>query len=376
MKSQIKTKTQRKDLAPRREPYWSRIKEGFFVGYRKISQGDGTWIARLRDNPKQRYRALGSFAEYDEAVDAARAWLAQINQGVTPTDTTVAEACRTYVKHLRIEKGNSSADDADGRFRRLVYEQTIGKLSLEKLQTKNVRTWLNAQVAINEVDEDEALRKSKDTANRNLASLKAALNFALKDRLVASDAGWKTVTPFTKVGQRRKTILSQTQRTALLKACPDDLRDLVKGLLLTAARPGELARATVADFDKRLGTMVLSGKTGPRTVTLSTTAKAFVTELCKGKLPGAPVFTTAYGKSWTKDDWKKPFKEAAHKAKLPADSVAYTLRHTAISEMIIGGMQTSLIAMLAGTSTAMIDKHYGHLLHDKTREVLDGVAML
>jgi hypothetical protein len=39
-------------------------------------------------------------------------------------------------------------------------------------------------------------------------------------------------------------------------------------------------------------------------------------------------------------------------------------------------MQTSLVAMLAGTSTAMIDKHYGHLQHEQTRVMLDSVAMI
>ena len=54
----------------------------------------------------------------------------------------------------------------------------------------------------------------------------------------------------------------------------------------------------------------------------------------------------------------------------------YTLRHVAISEMIAAGMDSFLVAKLAGTSTAMIDKHYGHLRHDQTRARLDAVAMV
>lgn len=54
----------------------------------------------------------------------------------------------------------------------------------------------------------------------------------------------------------------------------------------------------------------------------------------------------------------------------------YTLRHVAISEMIAGGVDTFLVAKLAGTSTAMIDKHYGHLRHEQTRARLDAVAMM
>lgn len=63
-------------------------------------------------------------------------------------------------------------------------------------------------------------------------------------------------------------------------------------------------------------------------------------------------------------------------AKLPDDVVFYTLRHTGISEMIAGGVDTFVVAALAGTSTAMIDQHYGHLRHDQTRARLDAVSMV
>lgn len=376
MSTKIDSKTQRARLAPRREPYWGRLEEGFFLGYRKLDQGEGTWVARLREDGKQHYNALGTFDDHDAAAKAAHAWRKQRDQGVTKGDLTVADACREYVKHLKTDKGAKSAADAESRFVRLVYEAPVGKIALAKLKTTDVRSWLNKQLATDEADDEEDLRRSKDSANRNLASFKAALNLALKDRLVATDAGWKTITPFRGVGRRRERMLSMQDRTALLNACPEDLKALVKGLLLTAARPGELAKATVADFDKKHGTMVLDGKTGRRIVTLSTAARTFMAAHCKDKMPAAPILTTSYGKAWGKDDWKKPFKEAVTKAKLPQDTVMYHLRHTAISELILGGMQTSLVAMLAGTSTAMIDKHYGHLQHEQTRQILDGVAII
>jgi site-specific recombinase XerD len=96
----------------------------------------------------------------------------------------------------------------------------------------------------------------------------------------------------------------------------------------------------------------------------------------QSKLPNAPIFANSFSKPWNKDDSKKPFKEAVRKPKLPYDIVMYHLRHAAISELLHGGMHTSLVAMLSGTSTAMIDKHYGHLQHEQTRGMLDSVAMI
>ena len=383
MSIKLHSKTLRLELKPRREPYWQRLSSGFFIGYRVLDSGQGTWIARLRtDDGKQKYQALrdldGDFnnESFDDAIKVAKGWLDQRNMGVTKNDTTVTDACKDYVSRQKTEKGAASARDAEIRFKRLIYDKPIGKIPLSKLKTTDLRKWVNDQLATDDDDDDEDLRKSKDSTNRNLASFKAALNLALKDRLVATDAGWKTITPFRNVGRRREYMLTQKERTALLSACPEDLQPLVKGLLLTAARSGELAKSVVSDFDKKHGTMILNGKTGRRIVTLSTAAREFMAEQCKDKLPADPVFADSFGKPWTKDAWKKPFKAAVKSAKLPEDIVMYHLRHAAISELLLSGMQTSLVAMLAGTSTAMIDKHYGHLQHEQTRAMLDSVAMI
>src|SRR5258708_9350869 len=190
-------------LDPRREPYWQRLETGMYIGFRKLEAGAGTWIARRRnDEGSQEYRALGTVAAYDDAVKLAREWFAARDAGVSRQGMTVKEACEHYVKHLRIHKSAASAADAEGRFRRLVNDAKIGKVDLAKLRTSDLKAWIANQLDIDEEEDDEEdLRRAKDSANRNLASLKAALNLALHDRLVAHDAGWKTVVPFKGVGR-------------------------------------------------------------------------------------------------------------------------------------------------------------------------------
>jgi integrase len=272
----------------------------------------------------------------------------------------------------------SSKGDAEGRFRRLVYDAKIGKIDLSKLRTSEIKTWLSDQIELGESDaeDEDDLRRAKDSANRNLASLKAALNLALHDRLVATDAGWKTVAKFKDVGRRRQAFLSADQRKALINACANDIRQLATAMLLTGARPGELANASIQHFDREQGTLALDGKTGHRVITLSSAAIAFFTEQTKNKIGNAPILATEFGQRWNKDSWKKPFRTAVLAAKLPSTVVMYSLRHTAISEFIANGADSFIVARLAGTSTAMIDKHYGHLRHDKTRAKLDAIAML
>ncbi len=376
MAADLKSKNSRSKLAPRREPYWARVDEGLAVGFRSLASGEGTWIGRRHEGAgKYLNRSFGAVATFDEAVKLVRDWGQAVGYGATHKAVTVEEACRAYVTHQRTQKGAASASDAEGRFKRLVYGHALGGQVLDKLRTTTVKKWMDDQ--LDDDGDEEDLRKSKDSANRNLNTLKAALNLALKDRLVATDAGWKTVTAYAGVGKRRGRFLHLEERTALIQHCDgDDLRALVTTLLLTGARPGEIASADVSAFNARAGTLQLTGKTGTREVTLSTEAVNFLKLQSRDKLPAAPLLCDAYGNRWHRDAWKDRIKQAVLSAGLPGDVVLYTIRHTAISELIAGGMDVFIVAKLAGTSTAMIDKHYGHLRHDKNRARLDLVAML
>lgn len=371
----IRSKADRKKLTARREPYWARIRNGCYIGFRAMGSGEGTWIARWRnEDGKHRYKALGHFEAYDAAVKKAASWFDQNKIGIDPGGGTVEEACQAYVDHLGIQKGEKTAIDAEGRLRRLVYGKKIGCTPLNKLRSTQVRSWLNAQIEINDED-PESLRKAKASANRNLTCLKSALNLALKNHLVSTDIGWKSVNRFPKTARNREHFLTLDERNRLLNACPHDLREFVKALLATAGRPGEIASCKIQDFDRKNGTLVLDGKTGRRLVSLSSNAVELFINASKGKIGNAPLVAREDGSLWNKDAWKRPFKRAVSAAGLPSEFVIYSLRHIAISEMIASGVDAFTVARLAGTSTTMIDKHYGHLMHSRVREKLDQARM-
>lgn len=384
MATGIDSKTKRSRLEPRREPYWFRLRAGAQLGYRKLDEGEGTWIAKWRDETtgKRHYKALGTIIDddsrsaFDKARREAEAWLAQMDHGAMPKGETVEDACKLYVADRRKEKGAKNADDAEGRFRRLVYGRAIGARPLDKLGPADIRKWLLEQIPDeDDVDDPDETRRAKDSANRNLAALKAALNLAYRHRLVAHDAAWRTVRPFEKVGRRRERLLNAQERRRLIEKAPPALANLCRAILLTAARPGELSAADVADLDRKQGTLTLQGKTNRRTVSLSTAAAKFLVEITRNRLPTAPLLPRGDGARYDRFTWRDEFRQAAEDAGLPEDVVLYSLRHAAISEMLIGGVNPSTVAKLAGTSTAMIDRHYGHLIHDHTRAKLDAVNM-
>ena len=375
MADNIKTKTQRAKLTARREPYFEQVRKGLFCGFRKLDSGAGTWIGRYRlPDGKQTFKAVGEFAEYDEARKAVEQWAESIDGGVQNKSSTVSDACAAYVKKLGMDNSPASAKDAEYRFKRLVYGQKFGAIDLAKLRAFDVEAWRNAQLDADDPDDEESYNRAKDSTNRNLAPLKAALNYALKCQLVASDAGWKRVNKFSGVAARRDGLLTVEQRRALLAAMPEAMRKLATALLLTGARPGEIANANANDFDKNTGKLALNGKTGRREVPLSTAARAFFTEQAKDSIGNAPLLANEFAGRWTAAQWGKAFREARVVAGLP-EAVLYCFRHTFISEAIAHGVDVFTVAKLTGTSVTIIQSNYGALT-DNIVERLDRVAVM
>lgn len=362
----------RRALRPRREPYWGPpLARGRYVGYRKIADAEGSWIARAREEDgHQRYKSLGIATpalDYDAACKEARRWFADLEAGVSDEAITVAQACREYVDDRRREKGEASARDAERRFARTVYDTELGRRPLSKVRTNHIRTWR------------DSLLLGKASANRTLIALKAALNLAVRRRRVSAIAAreWGDVKPFRAAGKRRDLFLDLRQRRALLAAAGERaLRDLLEAAVLTGARAGELVNATRSQFDARTGSMTFTGKTGPRTVPLGPPALVLFKRLSRGKLPAARLLTRDDGKPWAHSDWDELVREAAASAKAPSGTCLYTLRYSFITQALTDGMATLDVARLVGTSIGMIEKHYGHLVASAARERLAQVRLL
>ena len=376
MADRIDTVAARKALAPRPAPYFQRLEVGGFIGFRKLLDGTGSWVVRWRnDNSKQINETLGTFDTYDLACKAARDWIEHAKGGVTE-QISVEEACKRYVSDRNKEKGKATAQDADGRFKRLVYGKQLGKLKLSALKTAHITDWRNS-IADTEDDDDDpdAERRAKDTANRYLATLKAALNLAYRMGLVASTAQWDRVSAFKSVGRRRDRFLTLVERKMLLTAAPPDLQKLIKSLLQTGARVGEMASAKVRDLDET-GLLAVDGKVGRRIVPLSPETCRYLLECAGNRRADEPLLARENGEAWTRYYWRDLFQITRKAAGFDDDVVMYSLRHCAITEMIVSGIDALSVARITGTSIAMIQNHYGHLMKDKVTNQLAKVRMV
>jgi integrase len=378
----ITTKAGREVLAERMEPYWYPLRKGAAVGYR--AKATGTWIARYRDRGgKQHYQALGSHADFSAARTAAEDWLRKETDSIhrSPSHGTVRDALCAYVRHKRSIGRRASAWDAGQRFRLTVGRKNeFGRMKLEDVMRDDVETWRNG------------LRKGRQprSVNRQVRAVVAALNFAVSKKGHAGKReAWKLDHLVDDAETNTAVFLTNEQRTRLVAAAPKNLAALLTGFTHTGARPSELAKATVADFDAKGGTVTLrhnkgrGGKLRTRAVTLSDAGAAFFRAQARGKLPHAPLISNDEGLHWTDQQWCAGIEAAITAAnetarkpvqRIPAGASAYSFRHTRISELLqLYGVDPLTTAQQTGTSVAMIEKHYFKFISGSMRDKLNAV---
>ena len=376
----IGTSAQRTRLEPRREPYWVRIQSRGYLGFRRLEEG-GRWIARYRvESGQQKYQALKlppsvpNDEARDHAAKVAQTWFAALSRGVE-AGNTVQEAADHYIANLRAEKGDAAADDAQGRVKRCIKESKLWVKRLDRLTTTDIKNWRNALVP--EGLDEEATRKARDSANRNLTTLKALLNLAWADNKVDSPNAWAKVKAFEQVAEPRRVFLDIEQRRRLLEYCDGAFKSLIEAGMQTGARYGELRHLKVEDFDKAARRLeIRQGKTGARTVALSNAAVGFFARLSRDRLPSAYILVRDDGQQWQHSDQDELMRAVVKKAKLPRKTVFYTLRHSFIAAALSAGIDINTVAKSCGTSVRIIEKNYAKYLPEEVSKKFSKVAFV
>lgn len=374
----------RAKLKPRRDPYWVSLSSGRYLGFRVSSAaGQGTWLARYSDPDTGRKpsRSLGDFGtippakRYDAAKNEAEGWFRHLDGGGSTNHLTVRQVCERYA-----DKKPSEAE----RLSRTVYNDPIANIRVEKLKKIHVDEWkrrIEAKLVVvtrspKKIQETRA--RSQSTINRDIVPLRAALNDALTHGDVINNQAWLDALKPEKVDGRRDVYLTKDQRRVLLENMPsDDVRTFVTGLCLLPLRVGALAALKVEDFNLSTNNLTVRvDKEGSgRQILLEGDTAALFRRQAKNKLPKAFLFLRADGLPWTKDRWGKLIKQAALKAGLRGDVVAYSVRHSAITDLVLSGLDLITVARISGTSVEMIEKHYAHLCQKTVAAALASLSL-
>ena len=376
----------RERLKPKREPHWQRLRNGCFLGFRPSRRdGPGTWIARAYDEDKNRYRlkALGDFGElaardrFGAAKKEAEAFADLVLSGgeVRKAIETVADACSDYGK---------TRPEAEARFARLVYGDSLGKVKLERLRRHHLRDWrerLEKRPAlVSRAKKGPKITRERAPAsiNRDMAPLRAALYKVLAPGAPGSEAAWQeALAPIRNADRQRTLYLDRTQRRKLLDNLEGEALPFVTALCLLPLRPGAMAGLRAGDFDPRTRELTIGkDKSGrPRRIIVPEAVAALMAKAREDKLPAAPLFMRPGGADWAKEYWRGPIAEAAAKAELPEGVTAYTLRHSLLTDLVDGGLPILTVAQISDTSVEMIERHYGHLNRSAAEQALAGLTI-
>jgi integrase len=287
---------------------------------------------------------------------------------------TVAGAGAAYVDYLRDGGRERAAVEAEQRIRLHVLPQ-LGGVQVAALTPEQLRGWLAglARKLAKGADE-EAVRRSRASANRILNTVWAALNHAYAESKVPSDAAWRRrLAPFKNVEVARKRYLSVDEARRLINAAQGAFRFLVQAALQTGARYGELARLRVHDFDPDSGTVGIgrskSGK--PRRVHLTEEGEAFFVQLTTGRRGDQLMLPRADGEQWGRANHQHMMSDAVARAGITPPISFHGLRHTYASLSLMGGVPLQVVAENLGhADTRQVERHYGHLSASHKRDAI------
>src|SRR5208282_1365154 len=225
-----------------------------------------------------------------------------------------------------------------------------------------VRSAKGAPPKFKKTTDPETNRRRRSTANRTLTVLKAALNFAWKGK--HGPAPWRDVKPYASVDTARVRYLSIDEARRLINAGPPAFRALVRAALATGCRYGELAALNVGDFSRDSSTLhIRTSKSGKgRHVALAEEGVELFEGLAAGRLSTEPMLARSDGTRWLSSHQGRPMAEACRNGSVEPPANFHALRHTYASHAIMNGAPLFVVARNLGHSTtAMVEKHYGHL---------------
>jgi integrase len=346
-------------------------------GCRVTTSGSRAFVLRYRRRAdgQQRLFTIGSYPAWGvgAARDEAKRLKRAIDGGADPVGemqdsrgaATVADLCSRFLADYVPRKRPATARD---------YRQQVNVDILPALGRVKV-------AALSHADVDAFHRKisarAPTHANRVLACLSKMFSLAIR-------WGWRADNPCKGIERnsenKRQRYLSGAE-LARLTAALVELRDqgaanVVRMLLLTGARRGELLAAKWSDFDLDAGVWTKPGSTTKQKtshrVPLSQAACRLLTEMQRA----------------AESEWLFPARFTPHRLDIDDawgvlrktadihDVRLHDLRHTYASVLASSGLSLPIIGALLGHTTAQTTMRYAHLLDDPLRAATERASAI
>ena len=259
---------------------------------------------------------------------------------------TVLQICKAFMVYSH-ENHTPDTIDRSERFLRQ-FCHAFGRCKAAAVKPANVEAWLNAKKSVpvgrsknGEPRKRRQLRWASSTKNSVVCLLRSVFNWAVGEELLLKNPLKKLRKP--PMG-RRERILTPDERRAILSSIKDrPFKMYWYALSNTGARPGEVARVTAADVDLgrhrwKLTKHKTAKRTGkPRIIVMVPSVEKLCARLMR-EHPEGPLFLNSRGKPFTRQAIRCRFRRIREKLGLGPGVVAYTLRHTYVTEALVNGV--------------------------------------
>lgn len=289
---------------------------------------------------------------------------------------TVAACVRRYLSHLTARRapGLSSRKASLRSFVRV-----RGRMPAVELRASHLTDWLDAR--------DDWSPGTRATA---WGRVRACLRWNVAEGHIPADPLDRMKRParYARSVRGADYVLPPRLSALLIAKAPPALADLLAALARTGARPGELTNATAENYRPAIKAVVHRGDALPPLYVHKTARRGGVTrdrvirlddETAKvarrNARSGGLLFPAWDGGRWTPSrlsrSWDRLCRSPAVQGWLDKRGhqrrrvVPYSFRHTWITDAVGNNVSPQLIADLAGTSVAMIERHYSHVRDDE-----------
>jgi integrase len=211
-----------------------------------------------------------------------------------------------------------------------------------------------------------------------LTQVGAAFTWGMKQELVSRNP-FRAIEKPSPTTCARERIVTPEEHTAILSLFPDrgrsrNLRRFIVALENTGARPGEIAAASVKDFNTDKGALVYyreaarrqdehrhkNARRKDRVIHFDGDALEMVKAICAGKEPDELIFPTNKGRQYSSHCLDNCFRTI--RRRLGVTAVPYSYRHTLATRWILANGSIEVLATMLGNTPETIRKHYSHII--------------
>lgn len=348
-------------------------RKGYYTCFRK----EQILLAKGPDDQTTGPTYLAALAKFQEIMQLANA--DTIDQG-----NTVRLIVDLYGQHL----------ERNGQARSLTILldtctsaiEQFGDLPIGDLKPKHVSDWLDLKAKPRIDSKKRTVKWGPTYRGIALRTLVTALNWAKGQGLISKHCLEKSKAVVIRGKKRSRGkeayIPPQTFKTLIdgVGATNLGFADLLRFLYGTGCRPSEAYHVEARYYHRADKCIVYPGEPGPtdfvwknarrtgkdRVIMLSDELAAMV-EARIDRYPEGRIFRTKRDTKWVTEAMSVNLRWYAKRLKISPAPTAYGFRHTYATNWLLNAGSIKILADLIGTSVAMIERHYGHLMVDKDR---------